>query len=298
MRGKKIVILLSIAFLLLLAFSSVVMAEETRRVLRFTEAGLRVAAYAPYQAYPGDTIEVRVTAEALEDLNDITITIDIFGSKSKEGEEGYDSWEDDISVLRAVDWKEGDDKDKEYDVKIPEDSDPGLVYGHVTAEWTRVGPPIEDHTYAESFTITYVMNRDYEELQEDYKDLSSKYNKLKTDYDKLSGTYSDLLATYNSLKSDFDSLKATYDSLKSKYDSLESEHNTLVSDYSALQKKHTSLDSEHKSLLADYEALKSEYEASVGELGTSRNLMYVFVVTTIVFIATSIILFARKPKTA
>jgi len=298
MRGKKIVILLSIAFLLLLAFSSVVMAEETRRVLSFTEAGLRVRAYAPYQAYPGDTIEVRVEAEALEALDDVTITIDIFGSKSDaEGRVGYDSWEDDIRFISGATWDEEDGKDKEYDVEIPEDSDPGLVYGHVTAEWTTVAND-EDHTYAESFTITYVLNKDYEELQEDYKDLSSKYNKLKTDYDKLSSTYSGLQATYNSLKSEHDSLKATYDSLKSKYDSLESEHNTLVSDYGALQKKYTSLDSDYKSQLADYEALKSEYEASVGELGTSRNLMYVFVVTTIVFIATSIILFARKPKTA
>jgi len=295
MRSKKILILLSIACLLLFASSSTAMAEETRRVLSFTEEGLRVRVYAPYQAHPGGTIEVRVTAEALEDLDDIYLTIDIFGSKSKEGKEGYDSWEDDISVLRAVDWEEGDDKDKKYDVEIPEDSDPGLVYGHVTAEWTTAN---DTYTYAESFTITYVLNKDYEDLQEDYKDLSSKYNKLKTDYDNLSSTYSGLQATYNSLKSDFDSLTATYDSLKSKYDSLESEHNTLISDYSALQKKYTSLDSDYKSQLADYESLKSEYEASVGELGTSRNLMYVFVVTTIVFIATSIILFARKPKTA
>jgi len=298
-RSKKILILLSIACLLFLASSSMAMAAETRSVLSFTEWDLRVRVYAPYQAYPGDTIEVRVTAKALDDLDDITITIDIFGSKSKDGEEGYDSWEDDIRFLSGVDWEEGDDKDKEYAVEIPEDSDPGLVYGHIAAEWTTVADG-EDHTYAESFTITYVMNKDYEDLQEDYKDLSSKYNKLKTDYDALSSTYSSLMATYNSLKSDYDSLedmKSDYDSLKSSYDSLESEHNTLISDYGALQKKYTSLDSDYKSQLADYEALKSEYETSVGELGTSRNLMYVFVVTTIVFIATSIILFARKPKT-
>ena len=295
--SKKIVILLLITCLLLLASSSMAMAAvETRRVLSFTEEGLKVRAYAPYQAYPGDTIEVRVTAEASEALDDIYLTIDIFGSKPKEGKEGYDGWEDDISVLRGVDWDEGDDKDQEYEVEIPEDSDPGLVYGHVTAEWTTADG--EPHTYAESFTITYLMNKDYEDLQEDYEDLSSEYGKLKTDFDDLSSTYSGLLATYNSLKSDYDSLKATYDSLKSSYDSLKSEHDTLVSDYSTLQKKYTSLDSDYNSLLADYDALESEYEMSVGDLGTSRNLMYVFVVTTIVFVATSIILFLRKPKTA
>ena len=290
MRSKKIVILLSIACLLFLASSSMAMAAETRRVLSFTEEGLKVRAYAPYQAYPGYTIEVRVTAEALEDLDNIYLTLDIFGSKPKEGKVGYDSWEDDIRVLRGVDWDEGDDKDKKYDVEISEDSDPGLVYGHITAEWTTV----EDgdyHTYAESFTITYIMNKDYEDLQEDYEDLSSEYDKLKTDYDDLSSTYSGLLATYDSLKSDYDSLKATYDSLKSSYASLQTDYSKLSSNYDALQE-------DYNSLLADYDALESEYETSVGELGTSRNLMYVFVVTTIVFIATSIILFVRKPKTA
>ena len=290
MRSKKIVILLSIACLLFLASSSMAMAAETRRVLSFTEEGLKVRAYAPYQAYPGDTIEVRVTAEALEDLDDIYLTIDIFGSKPKEGKVGYDGWEDDIRVLRAVDWEEGDDRDKKYDVEIPEDSDPGLVYGHITAEWTTFADD-EDHTYAESFTITYIMNKDYEDLQEDYEDLSSEYDKLKTDYKDLSSTYSGLLATYDSLKSDYDSLKATYDSLKSSYDSLQTDYSKLSSNYDALQE-------DYNSLLADYDALESEYETSVGELGTSRNLMYVFVVTTIVFIATSIILFMRKPKTA
>lgn len=285
------------ACLLFLASSSMAMAAETRRVLSFTEEGLKVRAYAPYQAYPGDTIEVRVSAEAEEDLDNIYLTIDIFGSKPKEGKEGYDDWEDDIRVLRGVDWDEGDDKDHKYDVEIPEDSDPGLVYGHITAEWTTV-EDYEDHTYAESFTITYIMNKDYEDLQEDYEDLSSEYDKLKTDYEDLSSTHSDLLATYDSLKSDYNSLNATYDSLKSSHDSLQTDYSELSSNYDALQEDYKSLNSEYNSLLADYEALESEYETSVSELGTSRNLMYVFVVTTVVFIATSIILFMRKPKTA
>lgn len=292
MRSKRILIPLSIACLLFLASSSMVTAAvETRRVLSFTEWDLRVRVYAPYQAYPGEEIEVRVTALALEDLDDIYITIDSFGSKSEEDKEGYDSWEDDIRFLRGVDWEKDDDKEREYDVKIPEDSDPGLVYGHITAEWIADG---EDHTYAESFPITYVMNKDYEDLQEDFEDLSSEYDELKTNYEDLSSTYSDLLVTYNSLKSGYDSLKATYDSLKSSFDSLKSEQDTLASDYSTLQKTYASLDSDYDSLLADYDALESK---SVSELGTSRNLMYVFVVTTIVFVATSVILLARKPKT-
>lgn len=300
MRSKKIVILLSIAFLLLSAFSPVAMAEETRRVLSFTEEGLRVRVYAPYQAYPGDRITMRVTVTALEDLDDVTIDIYIFGSKSDaEGRVGYDSWDDAIGVLYNERMDDGDTQTKDYRVRIPSDSDPGLVYGLIDCTWLVYRPAgWEDRSYKDSFTITYLRNKDYEDLQVDYSDLLNKYNKLVADYNKLSSEHNSLLATYNSLKKDYDSARAAYDSLNSRYESLESEHETLVSDYSALQKKYTSLDSDYKSLLAEYDALESEYETSVGELGTSRNLMYVFVVTTMVFIVTSIILFARKPKTA
>jgi len=297
MKRKSIIALLVLATTLLLSLAPGLIAQvETRSVLSFTEEDLRVRVYAPYQTYPGDTIEVRVDAEALEDLIDVTITVGVFGSKSEAGKEGYDSWEDEISVVDGVDWDADEGKDKKYDVDIPSDSDPGLVYGHITAEWTTAADDI-DHTYAESFTITYVMNKDYEELQEDYKDLSSKYDKLKADYDKLTTTYNNLQTTYNSLKSDYDSLNATFDSLTSEYDTLESDYKTLLSEKDALQKKYNSLDSEHKALQAEYDALGSEYEATVGELSNYKTYMYALAVTTVIFVITTIIFAVRKPKT-
>jgi len=131
MNRRKIVASITLMTVLLLSLaSSLTVAAETHRVLRFTEEGLRVKVYAPYQAYPGDRITIKVSVEALEDLDDVTITIYIFGSKSEEGKVGYDSWEDDIEVLEGEDMDEGDDVDEDYRRRMPSDSDPGLVYGY------------------------------------------------------------------------------------------------------------------------------------------------------------------------
>ena len=54
--------------------------------------------------------------------------------------------------------------------------------------------------------------------------------------------------------------------------------------------------SEHDSLLSDYNDLKSKLEHLTGDLGTARNLSYIFIVTTIIFIATTAYLAIRKPK--
>jgi len=310
MGRRKVVALSVLATALLLSLASGLIAqEETRRVLSFTEWDLRVRVYAPYQAYPGDTIEVRVTAEAVEDLEDVTITIDIFGSKSDaEGRLGYDSWEDDISFVSGVDWEAEEGKDREYDVDIPEDSDPGPVYGQVTAEWTTAADG-EDHTYAESFTITYIMNEDYEnvkDLLEDegyagnetgLEDLLEDYDAAFSERDAAISERDKWKSDYTSLKSDYDSMKATYDSLKSKYDSLESDYKALLSEKDALQKKYNSLDSEHKSLQAEYDGLESEYETTAGELNNYKTYMYALAVATVIFVITTIIFAVRKPKT-
>jgi len=317
MERRKVIALSVLATALLLSLAPGLIAEvETRRVLSFTEWDLRVRVYAPYQAYPGDTIEVRATAEAVEELYDVTITIDIFGSKSDaEGRLGYDSWEDDISFVSGVDWEAEEGKDREYDVDIPEDSDPGLVYGQVTAEWTTAAD-LEDHTYTESFTITYIMNEDYEnikdlledegyagnetgleDLLEDYDAAFSERDAAISERDKWKSDYTSLKSDYDSMKSDYDSMKATYDSLKSSYESLESEHATLVSEKDALQKKYNSLDSEHKTLQAEYDGLESEYEATAGELNNYKTYTYALAVATVIFVVTTIIFAVRKPKT-
>ncbi len=61
-----------------------------------------------------------------------------------------------------------------------------------------------------------------------------------------------------------------------------------------LRAEYDELNATYHSLLTNYTELDSEY---VGELGGARNLMYVFIATTAIAVATLLYLILRKPKT-
>ena len=52
----------------------------------------------------------------------------------------------------------------------------------------------------------------------------------------------------------------------------------------------------YSQLQSNYDNLKSKYDTLKGDLGTTRNLSYIFIITTIIFIATTVYLAIRKPK--
>ena len=253
---KSAVRFISVATLLFLAFSSVA-AAEVRLAWEFKYKGLYIMCYAPYQAYPGDTITIRLRVEALQDLRDTNITLWIFGSKAL----GYGNWTKRIVAVDNVDLSSGVLRDESYDVRIPPDADPGLIFNRIDCElkiieqyvWTK-------SSYVGVYEVTYLRNKPFEDLQIAYNELSNKYNKLQADYSDLSSKLSSLQASYDSLQTNLNSLKTDYDSLK-----------------------------------ADYTDLKSKYEAEMSELNSARTLNYVFIITTIIFVVISVYLAKRKP---
>jgi len=259
---KSAVRIILVTTLLSLAFSSIA-AAEVRLAWEFKYKGLYIRCYAPYQAYPGDTITIRLRVEALQDLRDTNITLWIFGSKAL----GYGNWTKRIVAVDNVDLSSGVLRDESYDVRIPPDADPGLIFNRIDCElkiieqyvWTK-------SSYVGVYEVTYLRNKPFEDLQVAYDDLSNKYNKLQADYSDLSSRLSSLQASFNSLETSFNSLKKDYDSLK------------VVRD--------------------EYADLKSKYEAGMNELNNARTLNYVFVITTIVFVVISVYLAKRKPKIA
>lgn len=165
--------------------------------------------------------------------------------------------------------------------------------------------------------ITWARYTTYDELLAKYNDLKAKYDQLKTVYDELLAKYNDLTTNYDSLKSKHDTLEKAYASLNSSYTTLQGDYKSLNSSYTSLQRDYKSLNSSYTSLQADYNSLKasrdslqasynslqakyndleSKYKASMDELSTTRNLMYVFIITTIVFIGTTVYIAAKKPK--
>jgi len=109
-------------FLLSFIVSSV-NATETRLVWTFFWEGLNVEVYAPYQAYPNETMTIRVRVEAREDLQEVTIRFRIYGSKS----EGYLGWFNSFYAFYNVDLSSGVVEDQYFNVDIPEGVDPGLI---------------------------------------------------------------------------------------------------------------------------------------------------------------------------
>jgi len=93
--------------------------------------------------------------------------------------------------------------------------------------------------------------------------------------------YRNLSERYNKILSDFNSLNATY--------------HTLQSNYIELQENYASLQSSYGSLQGLYNSLNSTYTTLMDDLNNIRNLMYVFIATTII-LTISVLYLAKKTK--
>lgn len=135
-------------------------------------------------------------------------------------------------------------------------------------------------------------------LQSQINELNNELNDLKNKNTELSSQLSDLQMTYDNLDRDYEGLERDHDSLKASHDSLQTDHNSLETDYTSLQTEYNSLKSSYDSLTRDYNGLESKYQviSELGELGTTRSLMYIFLITTSLFIATTIYFARRKPS--
>ncbi len=122
----------------------------------------------------------------------------------------------------------------------------------------------------------------YNDLSDDYISLLDNYNTLLTDHNNLQDDYNELLDIYDNLVTYFDSLNSSYYGLQSSYESLNSTYYDLLDMYSQLQ--------------SDYNDLESKQNTLTGDLGTARNLSYLFIIATIVFLATTVYLVIRRPK--
>ena len=157
----------------------------------------------------------------------------------------------------------------------------------------------------------------YNALASDYDSLSSNYYELESSYENLSSTYSDLLAVYSQLQSNYDGLQGSYDSLsadlntlqalysslltnytnlQADYDSTCSNYYSLEVDYNSLESSYSNLETDYSSLNSNYNDLNSKHDTLASDLGLTKNLSYVFIVTTLVFIASTVYLAMRRPR--
>ena len=250
---------------LMFAFSFIVFstsATESRLIWTFYWEGIDIQIYAPYQAYPNDTMTIRIRVEAREELQDVTVRFRMYGSKSQ----GYLGWFNSFYALQNVDLSHGVVEDQSFEVDILEDVDPGLVYSQTSCSWkTWNGSSWQDQFNDGVFRVTYLRNKPYEDLQ-------AAYNQLLADYNSLLSSYNTLQTNYNQLLADYDSLQTSYNNLQANYSILENNHTTLQTNYDSLNSTHTNLLADQSSLQANYNELKSKYEFA-GEMSNHLDLM-------------------------
>jgi len=249
---------------------------ETRLIWDLDWEGINVKIYAPHQAYPNDKMAIRIIVEAREDLQDVIVRFEIYGSRS----EGYILWFRPLDALENIDLSSGAVEDQYFNVSIPDDVDPGLIHGHIYCSWKvwRDSSWQEQSVnFFDAHRVTYLRNKPYEDLQVAYTQLLANYSQLLKDYGYLQTIYGDLQTNHSTLLTEHYELLANYTNLETNYGSLNSTYYSLLSDYSSLQ--------------ASFNELESKYEFG-GEIANTLNLMYVFIETTVIFIATTIY-FAR-----
>lgn len=194
---------------------------ETRTVYYHGEehGGLVVEVEAPYHVYPSEKMNLTVKVRAVtERIYVLCMHLNISGLMNERNETLLRSIA--ISNLEHVDLAFNETHQYIYEITIPAEISPGLTYGSISYEWTCWGMPTD--ISPTGFPVTYVRNKEYEELRNDYQILNSTYWSFQENYTKLESQYS-------------------------------------------------------------------------GELGGTRNMMYVLIVTTVVSVA-SVFFLIRRPK--
>jgi hypothetical protein len=204
--------------LLTQAFSGICSADpqETVTAYPLNYGGLKIAITGPVQARPGNniTVTVKTSASDVQQIHINYITLQLYGV---------------VNVTEKVPLTEIDHLNDvplsvheiHYNITIPGDIAPGLIYGEVSCNWKALGVSFE--ILDSGFVLTYIEDLALEQLQ--------------AEYDELWDTHEDILEEYNQLKSE-----------------------------------------------------------TSGDSDSTRNLMWVFVATTIVASITVVVLLMRKPK--
>lgn len=207
--------------------------DEKYKCYSLDSLGLLVEIETSALAWPEENINITIRAEATQaNIHIYYIQVNIFSLKENRDETLLDN----TAFIEDTHLNLGEFNETSYEVLIPKDTLPGLLYGEVEYSWSIEGDPsVFDKLKA--FPATYIQNKPYEELRQAY-----------------------------------DSLNSFCDDLQANYTSLEANHTDLQQKY------------------------QQSEDQQIGE-NNSTGLMYIFIITTGIFVATTILLMIRRPKT-
>lgn len=167
---------------------------------------------------------------------------------------------------------------------------------------------------SESLRQYYELLDKYLGLNESFSNLNDMYNRLLTDFTTLNNTYYALLADFTALQSDLYTLNEMYLSLRSNYSFLLGDFGQLQKNLEELNVSYQALYSlnqtyyvlinNYTTLLGDYSQLKVSFDELNDsyqehlldyskQIENTRNLVYIFIATTIIFIIATVYLSKR-----
>ena len=266
LRSKIIILVFGITLLLSLSLSPTAKASQLSTV-SFTYGYIGGSLEFQEEAHPTDTITFDLTIVAYVDVTIFNFTLTISGLV---GEKWQTLHTEQIISYSMI---QDENLTRQIMVTLPQNTSE-RIYCIIEASTDWGFSKTDFHaTYIRTITYDELLNL-YNELLVNHSTLQADYDQLLTDYDALNSTYSSLVAEYGAMQTNYNSLNSSYESLMASY-------NSLTSDYESLQE--------------DYTYIKTKYDASIGELNIVRSLMYIFGITTVIFVATTVYLRKKAP---
>ncbi len=237
MEVKKLINLLTVVLFSTAAVLPISTASDIEDVTVFYTldyGGLRVEVEGPAIAWPGDEINITVRVQASARIHIDFVSMNISSLKTNREEVPLIGT---MSFLNDVDLNPEATNQTSYEVNVPDDALPGLIYGMVWYSWHIKGSVPDPHVMLpKAFPATFIENKPYIELKEEFDDLNSSHCDLLTNYTLLDANYTDLQERFQQLEN-----------------------------------------------------------AQIGE-SNATGLMYLFLITTGIFVVTTLILMIRRPK--
>jgi hypothetical protein len=192
-KFKKMLVILVCVFLFTLIFSGIVISqsEQAKNVYHIAHAGLIIDIFAPVEAFPGENLTLTITTEALTQINVEYLNLTICGIVDG-------STQVTLSTITHLEGSSLTFNETSYEIPIPNDISPGLIYGNITCKWDFMGST--ETILPSGFPLTYVRNINLEQLQTEYDQLNSTYQLLLQNYTELESTYqAEIDSTRNSM---------------------------------------------------------------------------------------------------
>jgi chaperonin cofactor prefoldin len=188
-----------------------------------------LAAATSCELYPDDILALKARIEAKKNIYFSYFKLEVYGVK-KIGDQRVSCLIGNLTLMKDVELVRGAVRTEDFELLMPKDVSPGIAYAIASTFFAEGGKTNElvtvilPGTYLyDVFTIAYLKDKAYEDLQKGYEDLQREAKKLSEDYEKLKAEFNEYKASHSYTNEEVEGLKKNYKELQSEYETLKSE---------------------------------------------------------------------------